>query len=32
MLDAEVERLNLHYCALCHAPIDTKRLGQRDMN
>ncbi len=32
MLEGEVQRVGLHFCALCHTPIDPKRFGVRDAN
>jgi hypothetical protein len=32
MIESEILRLKLAHCALCHLPIDPKRLGVREAN
>ena len=31
MIEEEVKKMNLHFCALCHTAIDPKRFGVRDV-
>lgn len=30
MYEAEVQRIQLRFCALCHSPIDFKKFGLKD--